>query len=1100
MALNILAGRAGTGKSTYCIDSIARHLKHECGPVYLVVPEQYSLQAEARLLEHPDCKGLLGNEVVSFKRMAFRILSRYGGLAKTKLNPSGRIMLLGHVVKENIERLEYFGFLEKRPGEINRLLGLIDEFGRYEVTPDMLEEATEDLEDELLKNKLSDLSLIYSEYRNLLLKDNIDDQDVYSAFLEKLVEHRPFENAVIWLDGFAGFTSYEFDILKELVRQCRDVNVCLCMDEEDEYIFDRVYRTCEQLKMVAKEANADINTTYLKESYRFTNKHIAHLERNFGKYPAKRVLDVPENIKVVECRSIYEEVDRCAREIVILLREEGLRYKDIAVTARSIELYEKVIKIVFPKYNIPYFIDSKKNIEDHPLIRFILTLLDIVGSSWERTSVLDFLKTGLYTEEICAVDRFENFMLEQGFRGKKDFVESIEEYEEVEALRKKFYEDVSEFEEEFKKCRSLKECCKILVSFFLRLDVQGKMQKMSLKFKEANMPVLANEYARIWNITMEVIEQIYVFMGGIRLTGSLKDRVRLFKETLLLGFSEYKIGFIPFTDDSVQIGVADRTRSHNIKGMILLGANEGVFPATFVDEGLLKDDDREYLRSRGITLAEDNRTKANMEYYLIYTVLSSPSEHLIISYSLEDQGLNPMRPSVIVQRIKNIFPSLEVVKDYNEEAMERLTLPLPFLTENAGLLRNAEDETIKCIRKWYRERDEFKDVFERILKADTSFRKDLYLPKDIMDELFARNLYMSASKIEKYNKCPYSYFMRYGIKAEKRKEALVENTDVGTFMHTLIDKASKKAVDLPVENSDKLMDDVFFESLEEVGIRSFYDTERKKFIANRLLRYAKKAFRKALWQIHGGVFQPAGFEVAFGPDGELPPVRVRLDDGRYVQITGRIDRYDVCETEDAIYLRVIDYKSSDLNVSPQDLINGQSIQLVAYMDALVEGIGSKSEKAVVPVACLYFTLGPDVRSVPNRSEVSREEEMRLKGYVINDPEVLECVVADEEDAKTMSLRRKDEGWSVTLKGGAVPRNGFDLLRKQLHKTVKNTYERMAQGDISITPVDNPNRNSKVCDYCEYITVCGIDTSKPENFKKQPQYDVDEAYTQMGSED
>lgn len=208
---------------------------------------------------------------------------------------------------------------------------------------------------------------------------------------------------------------------------------------------------------------------------------------------------------------------------------------------------------------------------------------------------------------------------------------------------------------------------------------------MSLKFKESNMPVMANEYARIWNITMEVVEQIYVFMGDIRLTGSLKDKVKLFKETLLLGFSEYKIGFIPFTEDSVQIGVADRTRSHDVKGMILLGANEGVFPATFVDEGLLKDDDRAYLKNKGIALAEDNRTKANMEYYLIYTVLSSPSEHMIISYALEDHGLNPMRPSVIVQRIQNIFPSLKVVKDYNEGVMERLTLPLPFLTENAGL-------------------------------------------------------------------------------------------------------------------------------------------------------------------------------------------------------------------------------------------------------------------------------------------------------------------------------------------------------------------------------------------------------------------------------
>lgn len=1098
MALNILAGRAGSGKSTYCIDSIARHLKNESGSIYLVVPEQYSLQAEARLLEHPDCKGLLGNEVVSFKRMAFRILSRYGGLAKTKLNPSGRIMLLGHVVKKNIEKFEYFDFLDERPGEINRLLGLIDEFGRYEVTPDMLEEATYDLEDEMLKRKLSDLSHIYGEYRNLLLEEHIDDQDIYDAFLEKLIEHRPFADSVIWLDGFAGFTSHEFDILKELARQSREVNICLCMDKEDEYVFDRVYRTYEQILRMAKDVNVSVNTTYLKESHRFTNKYIAHLERNFGKYPAKRVQEVPKDVKIVECRSIYEEVDRCAREIVRLLREEGLRYRDISVTARTIEPYEKMIKVVFPKYNIPYFIDSKKNIEDHPLIRYILTLLDIVGNSWERTSVFDFLKTGLYTDKKNAIDLFDNLALAEGFRGKKDFGSAIEGLDEVEELRAGLYGDVSLFEEEFRKCQNLKECCRVLVAFFSKLNVQEKMQKMSSRFKEANMPVLANEYARIWNITMEVIEQIYVFMGDIKVAGSMKERVRLFKDTLLLGFSEYKIGFIPFTEDSVQIGVADRTRSHDIKGMILLGANEGIFPASFVDEGLLKDDDREYLKRKGITLAEDNRTKANMEYYLVYTVLASPSEHLVISYSLEDNEMKPMRPSVIVQRIQTIFPNLKVVRDYNENVFERLTLPEPFLIENGALLRDSEDDVVKCIRKWFCENERFKQLFDRILNADIEFRRDLHLPKDIMDELFSRNLYMSASRIEKYNRCPYSFFMSYGIKAEKRKEAVVENTDVGTFMHTLMDKASRKAVNMSVDDYDKLMDDVFAESLEEVGVRAFYDSERRKYIANRLLRYAKKAFRNAVRQIEGGLFVPAGFEVGFGPDGELPAVRVQLDDGRCVQITGRIDRYDVYETDNEIYLRVIDYKSSDLTASPQDLINGQSIQLVAYMDALVEGMLRKSDKTVIPVACLYFTLGSDVESISDRSKISKEESIRLKGYIINDPDVLECVVSDEEDARRMSVARRKEGWAVTLKGGAVPKGGFELLRKQLHKTVRKTYERMTEGNISITPVEH--NNYKVCDYCDFSTVCGIDKSKPENFRKLPGYEAFEAYEHMGSED
>lgn len=1105
MALHIICGRAGSGKSTLCINKIAEHLTQSDSPVYLIVPEQYTLQAEERLLAHPDCKGLLGNEVVSFKRMAFRVLSRSGGLAHPKLNPSGRIMLLNYVVIKTVDSLTYFKSLKEKPGELNRLLGLIDEFGRYEISPDMLKSASDSARDKNLKSKLGDLSLIYGTYRELLLKDNIDEQDVYSAFLEKLRDHKPFAGSVVWLDSFAGFTSYEFDIVKELINQCEDIYITLCKDENQSFIFERVERTYNALINIVKEIKAEIKVEYLKTGHRFLNNpYIAHLEKYFGEYPAKKMSGCPRDLRILECSNIYTEVESSAREIVRLLREKKYRYGDIAVTARNIETYENIIKVIYPKYNIPYFIDTKKDIEDHPLIRFIINLLDIVGGNWEYSFIFDFLKTGLYTEDRESVDYLENYVIEKGIRGKKEWSSPVPDHEGAESIREKLYKDISEFEEKFRECRNISNCCKTICSFFNDLNIQETMQQKADSFREKQMAILADEYARIWNITMDVIEQVYIFLGNTKCEGSLKGKAKQLKDILKSGFSEYKIGFIPYTKDSVQVGVADRTRRHDIKAVILLGANEGVFPKTFQDNGFLSDNDREFLQKEGISLAEDNRTKSNMEYYLIYTVIASMSEYLQVSYPLEGAGGDPLRPSVIIRRVMNLFPDLKVEKDYTMDLMGKLTLPSPFLTENAGALRKENSQVASGIKKWYRSSEEYMDLFNRYMSCKTEFDYEISLPRDVMNELFDKNLYMSASRIEKYNSCPYSYYLTYGIKAAPRKENKFEKTDVGTLMHTLMDKASKSIEGTldSIEDCDKLMDSVFDKALEEIGIRAFTETERSKYITHRLLRYAKEAFKVANKQIMAGYFVPGGYEVKFGAGGELPPVTVDTGDGKFVYITGRIDRYDTYETDDAIYFRVVDYKSSEQRIKTGDLINGQKIQLIAYIDALQNGLQKEKGKTVIPVAALYYTLKPDVESIgkhPEKDE-SIKKKYQMNGFVLSDPKVLEFMVGKAEtDVDVIGVRKtKDDNLSLTAKSGIVPPGGFEKLRKQLHKTVKEAYSGMSRGCINVSPVDN--YDFKTCDFCDFGTICGIDTSKPDNFKRFPKIDEDTAYEIMGSDD
>ncbi len=1096
MALHIICGRAGSGKSSLCIDRIAEHLSVSEKPVYLVVPEQYTLQAESKLLKNELCRGLIGNEVFSFKRMAFRTLSTTGGLARTKLNPSGRIMLLNHVIKINADRLKYFRLLATRPGEINRLLSLIDELGRYKVSPGMLSLISEKTTEVNFKNKLDDLSLLYGQYRELLTKEHIEEQDVYQAFLDRLKMYKPFKGATLYIDEFSGFTSYEFDIIEELIQQCENVNICLCMGESDEFIFRRVRNTYDSIVSVAKRVKVKVHTENISCMYRFNeNRYLAHLEKYFGFYPAKQLKGEPEGIQILECKNIYSEVEASAREIVKLLRENKFRYRDIAVSARNIDSYEKIIRVVYPQYNIPFFIDSKKNIEDHPFIRFILNLLDIVGDNWEYRSVFDFLKTGLYTQDKYTVDYMENYVLEKGISGKKEWRLPFEKEDDINILREKLYNDISQFEENIKNCTTLKMCCIEVCSFLNKLEMQSIMQNKAEEFRKNNEAILADEYSRIWNITMEVIEQIYAFLGEEKCTGALKVKVKQFKEILLSGFSEYKVGFIPYTGDSIQVGEAGRTRNQDIKALILLGANEGVFPASFQDNGILSDSERNYLQDSGVMLAEDNKTRSILEYFLMYKVLTSPSLYLRISYPLENSAGEGMKSSIIIKRIIQLFPDTHKKSDFTMSTAEKLSLPGPFLRESAGELFK-DDPLINCIKKWYNENEKWRETYKRYMEYEEPIHDNIYLLPEVIDELFNNNLYISASRIEKYNNCPFSYFLSYGIKAGKRKENVVEVSDIGTFIHSLIDKVSKTSGVSDRQDIDMLLIRAFNETLDEMGIKAFYDTERNKYITERLLRYTKSAFTEAVRQVEAGLFVPAGFETVFGDTGEIPAVTVDTGNGKTVKLQGRIDRYDTYTDGDKIYIRVIDYKSSGKSVTPGDIITGHKIQLITYIDALVNGLEKKTGKQVIPVAALYYTLSSDVQTEDKHPGKDDEftKSYRMNGLILDDKDILEFMLCNNEDVEVIGAKKGKNGISLTSKNEKVPPGGFNLLRKQLHETVKNTVSCINEGNISALPVMDGQK--KPCDYCEYMSICRVDISNPDNFKRIYSMEPEDAYKTM----
>jgi len=1073
----IIAGRAGSGKSTFCIDGIIKHFNTDKNsPCYLIVPEQFTLQAERRLLgcEGNSFKsisdGLMENEVLSFKRMAFRVLSRYGGLCKARLNPSGRIMLLTYVMKQIKDELSYYSEFNEKPAEITKLLGLIDEFGRYEVTSDKLRDIINDTinknVNENFNKKLSDLALIYEKYREKLTKDYSDEEDIYKALVDKLIIYKPFQDATMWFDEFAGFTSFECDIIEQLMKQCKKIYICCSMDNTTNPLFDGGRNTYKKIKEIAEMTGNTIKVIYLDSEnmprYK-DNKDIGHLEKQYHAYPCQKLFGEPSGIKLTECKSIYDEVESSAREIVKLCKDKGLFYKNISVVARDIGGYEQIIRAVYPAYGIQFFMDTKKSANNHPLTRLIIEVLEIIINNWKYQDVFSFLKTGLLDLDRECIDKLENYVLANGIKGKNEWAGNFNVDEETEKIREYIYNIISQFQNKFTKNTSIAQCCTTLCEFLMDLNIPQKMQEESDKYATEGLLQQADEYARIWNITMEVIEQMYLFMGDTSTKG-IKN-AKYVCDILKNGFAQYKINFIPPSADSVSVGNTERVGNREIKALILLGANEGIFPAGFSEDGLLNDDERGILRNKGVELADDSKTKSKLEQFMIYKVLSSPSDFLFISYALEQNDGSSMRPSVIIRRIKKIFPDLQVKFDISDSFQNHITLPGPFLNKVGAY---SEHELFGSICAWYLESDQFKASFKKLINSKTPEENiNVALDPILANLLFKiqNTAVMSITKIEKYNKCPYSFYVQYGIKAFPRSEDEFSVPDLGNFMHDLIESASNKITssgmllrDLTQDECNKFIDDSYDEVVDIIGINAMKSKESNKFLTKKLARYTAGALYAISKQISAGSFIPKGFEVKFGTgkDSDFPAVVVDVEDNKKVFLEGRVDRYDLYESEGVQYVRVVDYKSSDHTVSVEDVENGVSLQLITYVEAMVNGLQEKNKKETEAAGAVYFTFREDVSKQKNHpsQDDNVSQQYNMTGFLLEDEKIQELMDGGKDKEKCVKISKE----------------GFDALRSDLHNAVRLAIGNISQGNIAVSPREEKNKSA--CDYCEYSSICG----------------------------
>lgn len=1126
MGIRFIYGRAGTGKTAFCFEQIKKSINTEEKIIY-IVPEQYTFQRETKLLRTATERALINTQVLSFKRMAHRVFETCKGRSHVSMKDTGRNMLIHKILQENEKELKYFSKISKTQGFTQVVSEIITEFKKYNISTNLIEEKIEKIDNSELKNKLEDLSLLLNKY-NCSLQENIIDTDDELTYLAKLLEECDvYDGSIIYIDEFTTFTPQQLNVIKILAKRCKEINITLCMNKPNRNsnievtdAFNVIKSTENRILELMKEENID----YLKpidinenKNNRFSNsKELSHLEKYYYTYPFKEFKGNVEDIRLYKANNSYDEIENVAKEILRLVRDKEYRYREISVVCRNIDDYEKITTVIFNEYDIPFFLDKKIQILSNPMVVLILSAFEIYLKNWSYESVFKYLKSGLTGIDRDNIDKLENYVLANGIKGYKwtGELNSTEENEEIINIMLQVREPLMKFHKIINKKNSVREICSGIYEFLLSINVFGRIEQWVKKFEDKKLTSKVMEYNQVPQIVIDILDQAVDVLGE-----EIVEADEIYK-ILLAGFENKELGVIPVALDQVNIGDIARIKGRDVKALFIVGVNDGILPSANKDEGILSDRDREILAENEIVISSTTKAKAFEEQFMVYTALTLSSKYLMISYPMADFEGKSLRPSIVIPRIKRLFPKLEEESSlYNlvdeGDKYSKITSKIPTFNELIlALRRSYENEEVESywdeVYSWYSDKEEFKNKTGYIFDGLRYSNKSENISQEIIKELYGTEsgkLLFNISRLEKYAQCPFSYFVQYGLKAKDRKIYEFSAPDLGSFMHEILDEFTNKIrkeklqwSELNIDKCRVIVGELIKEKLVNDQNSILNSSKKYKYFTDRFKRVITKSVSIISEQMRKGQFEIFSNEFSFGPYADGAPIKLKLPDGQDVYLTGRIDRIDKLDMNGKTYIRVIDYKSGAKKFDLNELYYGLQIQLLVYLDAILRNSQYILKTQAMPGAILYFKIDdPIIKSKKEleEAEVTKQvlEKLKMNGLLLKDAELVRAM---DNDMETYSLIipatfKKDGDFSSN--SSVITEEQFDILREYVNDKMIELCEDMLSGRIRIEPCKN--NTMSYCEYCDYSSICQFDTSIKDNkykliFKK----DEDELWNKM----
>lgn len=1080
MELNLIYGKSGSGKSNYIYEDIKKNIGEK--NIYLIVPEQCNLSAEIKLFDILNKDSLVNIEVLTLKRMAYRIIKEVKGNYKILTNV-GKNLIIYNSLLNNKNNLK---FLNKNERNIDIVSRAITEFKKHNIRIENIENAT--IEDEYTKLKLEDIKKIYNDYENKINNIYLDENDDLTLLSECLDETDIFKDTLIYFDEFNGFTPQEFNIFKKILLNCKKTTIGICVEdleiknkENDIFYFNKKF--ANKILEFAINNKIEVNRKLIDEDKKFKTIELKRIEENFAGKNKIKFEEKTKNVEVFLADNPYAELEYIAK-CILNFAKKGYRFNKIGIITGNLEEYSINAKMIFEKYNIPLYLDYKKELSENILVKYILSILEIFSNNWDVETIINYLKIGLLDIEEDDIFNFENYCKKWGITNKKFFKKF--EYEpanimqdKLEDLRIKVLEPLKKLKDKITQDKTVKFITKNIYEFLIENSIIDNLNKYII---DINNIEITNEYNTSYRLVINLFDEITNLFGENRIT---LDR---YKELLKVGLNSEELGTIPATQDQVILGEINRAKFDNIDICFIIGANDGQIPMSITSEGYFNDKDRQILALSGLEMAKDSIDALYEDEFNIYKTLTIPREKLIITYSSSNLLGGTLRPSTIIKKIKKIFPNLiEKSNIINKEYAilnKKITLE-DCLEKYIEFLEGKQiDDDWKELIKYYQVKES--EEFEKRILAINFTNTAQTINISNIEKLYKKELKASVSKLEEYRKCPFSYHIKYGLNLKESKEFKIQTIDTGNFMHEVIDEFFKKIDDrnIDIHNIDELkikelVDEIIEELLKLSKYYIFTSNSKFRSLTRKLKKVVLESINYIVYTIKNSKFEILGHELEFGKNKKYPSIIIDNEDGTKTELSGKIDRIDIGKIGEKEVLRIIDYKSSARNVDLNKVINGLQIQLITYIDSMTK------QKNALAGGVLYMNLIDNiVKSNKNKSDEEIKEEIkknfRMQGLLVADIDIIKMMDAKLESGNSdiVPVSLNSDGTISSRGTSAINKKEFEDLQKQVNKTIKQISKEILRGNIDIKPYKYNKTTG--CDYCKYKSICMFDTSFKNN--------------------
>lgn len=1142
MSLRFVFGPSGSGKSRLLYEEIiVRAEKNPRQNFLIIVPDQFTMQTQKELVQLSDRGGIMNIDVLSFGRLCHRILEEVGGGEIPVLDDTGKSLVLQKVAAGMKDRLPMLGSFLHRQGYIHEVKSALSEFMQYGISPEDLPALIEFAGKRgALSQKLMELEILYRGFRDYIQGNFITTEEKLDVLRRSLAKSAILPGSVVVFDGFTGFTPIQYRVIQEMMRLCQEVAVVLTMGmgenpyhvDGEQRLFHLSKKTVADLCGLAEavqvtrdrdrfvcfaDGEKDAGSGNVRKGIPSQNGEaecevVENADHRFRKAPALQFLEQhlfrhdaaqwqqeQQEIYLFETGTTREEVHQTGLKIRELVQREGIAYRDIAVVSGDLEGYAPYVETEFLQMEIPCYIDRTRGIVLNPMIEFVKSALELFLKDFSYEAVFHYLRSGLADMTPEEVDLLDHYCLQTGLRHRKAYAnrftrniwkdeEGEARLEKVNTLRERFMAQVDMLN--MNASESVENYVNKLYDFLVQNQVQQKLAVWEQEFTQTGQTARAGEYAQIYRLVMELLEQIHGLLREETIT------LQEFSDILEAGFGEIEVGTIPQNVDRVLVGDIERTRLKQVKVLFFLGVNDGNIPRNASKGGIISDMDREFLRESGKELAPSPRQQMFIQRLYLYLNLTKPSERLYLSYAKMNNSGKSIRPAYLIETIKKMFPGMETEHPELRSAIEQVVTG----REGAGYLAEGLREYVSGCIDEQREKEiialfsaygqnELKET--RDILFDAAFRRyeENGLSAVVARALYGTVLENSVSRLETYAACAYRHFLQYGLSLRERKEFAFESVDLGNVYHEVLENFAGKMseggytwFDFPEAFAGETVQKALEECAASYGNTVLYSSSRNEYAIRRMGRILTRTVMTIQKQLKKGSFHPDAYELSFRSAASLDDIHLSLTGEERMRLRGRIDRVDIAEDEERVLVKVVDYKSGDKHFDLAALYYGLQLQLVVYMNAALEYEKKKHpRKEVIPAALLYYHVDdPAVESPVELGEDELreliEKQLRMKGVVSSEPGIVERLDGEMENKSDVIPVERNKDGSFSARSSVMSGEELQVISDYVSRKITDIGKEILEGNISLNPYEKGSEEA--CTWCAFQKVCGFETAIP----------------------